>query len=62
MVSGQLYIPTTLPCRKPPSTHFIGGCMGLRGGLDILEKEMSCPCQESNFDSSVIQHVAKSLY
>jgi hypothetical protein len=36
---------------RTPGTHWIGGWVGLRAGLDILEKNESCfPCRESNRD------------
>jgi hypothetical protein len=36
------------------SMHCIGDLMGPRGGLDAVEKrKISCPCLESNPDSSV---------
>jgi hypothetical protein len=42
-----------------PGTHCIGGLVGLRTGLDFVEKrEVSCPYREPNLDSSVVQPVA----
>jgi hypothetical protein len=40
-------------------THCIGGWVGPRAGLDVMEKrKIPCPCLELNPDSSVIQPVA----
>jgi len=41
MGSGQLHAPTALtPGETSPYTHWIGGWMGLRGGLDaVMEKK-----------------------
>jgi hypothetical protein len=37
------------PGDKAPCTHWIGGWMSPRVGLDAVEqRKMSCPCQESN--------------
>jgi hypothetical protein len=42
-----------LPRERAPGTQWIGGWVGLRAGLDALEKrKMSYPCQESNLNSS----------
>jgi hypothetical protein len=37
-VSGQLHVPAVLPPGKSPGTHFIGGCVDPRAGLDDMEK------------------------
>jgi hypothetical protein len=34
-VGGQLHAPAALPPGKRPGTHFIGGWVGLRAGLDL---------------------------
>jgi hypothetical protein len=48
---------------RDPFTHWIRGWVGFRGGLDAAEKRrISCPCRESNYDSSIIQPVALPLY
>jgi hypothetical protein len=54
--SGQFYATAALPPEKETlSTHYIGGCLGSRAGLDSLEKrEIFCLCRELNPDSSVI--------
>jgi hypothetical protein len=36
-VSGQLHGPS----RFTPGTHFIGDCLGLKGGLDAVEYQKS---------------------
>jgi hypothetical protein len=56
-VNGQLNTPVGLtPGERAPGTHWIGGWVGPRGGLDAKEKS-SCSCQESNPDSSAVQSV-----
>jgi hypothetical protein len=48
------------PCRftqdeLAPGTHWIGGWLGPRTGLEAMEKkEITWPCQESNHDSKII--------
>jgi hypothetical protein len=38
-LSGQLHTPATLPAGvMVPGTHWIGGWVGPRGGLDAVEK------------------------
>jgi hypothetical protein len=47
------------PGEAAPSTHCIGGWMGLRAGIDIMEKrKISYPYQELNSYFSVIQPIA----
>jgi hypothetical protein len=38
------------PCRFTAGTHWIGGWVGPRTGLDVVEKRKSCPCLDSNPD------------
>jgi hypothetical protein len=39
VVSGQLHVPAALPLGKePPGTHWIGGLVGPRTGLEDVEK------------------------
>ena len=44
-VGGQLHTPAALPPAERPGTHFIGGWVGPRAGLDGCEK--SRPHQDS---------------
>jgi hypothetical protein len=37
-VDGQQHAPATLPSRKRPGTHYIGGWVGPRADLDGCEK------------------------
>jgi hypothetical protein len=41
-------------------THWTEGWVGPRADMDVIEKKISCPCQESKPDSSVIQTIAYS--
>jgi hypothetical protein len=48
-VSGQLQAQAALPQGKDPGTHWTGGWVGSRAGLDAVEqRKISCPCRESN--------------
>jgi hypothetical protein len=48
-VNGQLHAPAALPPRKyPPVTHWIGGWVDPRVGLDAVEKRKLLQCRESN--------------
>jgi hypothetical protein len=43
--------PCFTPRERTPGTHWIGGWVGLRAGLDVgARREILCPCQESNSD------------
>jgi hypothetical protein len=43
-VNGQIHAPATLPPgQKPSNTHWIGGCVGPRVGLDAVAKRESLP-------------------
>jgi hypothetical protein len=59
-MSGQLHAPAALrPRETAPRTHCIGGCVGPRAGLDVMETwKISGPCRESNPDFSAVQPVA----
>jgi hypothetical protein len=41
-----------------PATHWIGGCVGCRGDLVSVKKEISYLCRESNPDSEHVQAAA----
>jgi hypothetical protein len=43
---------------RAPGTHWIGGWVGLRTGLDDVEKKEFLPLPDSNSDLSVVQPVA----
>jgi hypothetical protein len=48
-MSGQHHTLTTLPPGMSPRTHSIGGWVGSKGSLDILEnRKISCPCWDLN--------------
>jgi hypothetical protein len=55
--SGELHAPVSLPPEKKPlGTHWIGGWLGPRAGLDPVEKrKISFLCRESNLNSSAVQ-------
>jgi hypothetical protein len=38
-MSGQFHHPTALPWERAPGTHWIGGWVGPRAGLDVVEKK-----------------------
>jgi hypothetical protein len=46
------------PGRFTPGTHWRGGWVGLRAGLDDVEKRNSWPYRDSNSDPSVVKPVA----
>jgi hypothetical protein len=54
-VGGQLHAPATLPPRKrAPSTHWIGGWVGPRTGLDkVPKRKIPRPHQELNIDHPI---------
>jgi hypothetical protein len=60
-VSGQRHAPAALyPRERNPGTHWIGGCVGLRVGLDTEDsRQILCLCQGQNPDRSVVQSVVK---
>ena len=53
-VGGQLHAPAALPPGKRPGTHFIGGWVGPRTGVDGCGKSRPPP----GFDPRTIQPVA----
>jgi hypothetical protein len=57
-VSCQLHALAVLPPGKDPGTHWIGGWVDPRAGLDNVRRENFCPHRDSNSDASVVQPVA----
>jgi hypothetical protein len=53
-VGVQLHAPAALPPGKRPGTHFIGGWVGPRVGLDGCEESRPPP----GFDPRTVQPVA----
>jgi hypothetical protein len=48
--------------QKAHGTHWAGGCINSRVGLDAVDKrKIFCPCRESNSDPLVVKTVASSL-
>jgi hypothetical protein len=48
-VSGQLHAPAALLREKAPDTHWIGGSVGPRAGMDVMEeRKVLIPCRKSN--------------
>jgi hypothetical protein len=60
-VSGQRHAPAALyPRGKDPGTHWIGGWVGLRVGLDAgARRKILCPCRGSNLDRPIVQPVVR---
>jgi hypothetical protein len=61
-VSGQRHAPAALYPREknPPGTHWIGGWVGLRAGLDAGARgKILCPCRGSNLDRPIVQPVVR---
>jgi hypothetical protein len=49
-----------LPHGKDPGTHYTGGWVGLKAGLDTEARgKILCPCRGSNPDRPVVQSVAR---
>jgi hypothetical protein len=51
------HLPFT-PGERAPGTHWIGGLVDSRAGLDDWRRENSRPYRDSNSDLSVVQPVA----
>jgi hypothetical protein len=49
-VSGQFHASDRFtPRERALSTHWIGGCVGLRAGLDtVVKRKIPSPCRDSN--------------
>jgi hypothetical protein len=58
-VSGQLHALATLPRKKAPGTHWIGGWVGPRAVLDAVVRKSPSPSQESNPRTPIVQPVAQ---
>jgi hypothetical protein len=60
-VSGQRHAPAALyPRERTPGTHWTGGWVGPRAGLDTEDRgKILCPCRESNLDRPVVQPVVR---
>jgi hypothetical protein len=58
-VSGQRHAPSALyPRGKDTRTHWIGGCVGPRAGLDSeVRGKIICLCRGWNLDRPVVQPV-----
>jgi hypothetical protein len=58
--SGQLHAPAVItPRERAPGTHWIGGWVGLRAGLDtVVKRKIPSPRRESNPDHAIVQPLA----
>jgi hypothetical protein len=54
--------PRFTPGERTPGTHWIGGWVGLRAGLDAgARRIILCPCRGSNLDRPIVQPVAAQV-
>jgi hypothetical protein len=51
--------PRFTPGKRAPGTHWIGGWVGLRAGLDAGARRKICPCRGSNLDRLIVQTVVR---
>jgi hypothetical protein len=60
-VSGQRHAPAALcPEERIPDTHYTGGWVGPRAGLDTEDRgKILCPCRGSNLVRPVVQSVVR---
>jgi hypothetical protein len=60
-VSGQRHTPSEpYPRGRPIGTHWTGGWVGLRAGLDTEDRgKIICPCRGSNPDCPVVQPIVR---
>jgi hypothetical protein len=63
-VNGQSHVPAALcPGERTPGTHFTGGWVGHRAGLDTeVRGKILCPCRGSNPRSSGRPVGSQTLY
>ena len=57
-VSGQQHVPAAINPRERPGTHFTGGCLGTRAGVDRCGKSRP----PTGFDPRTVQPVAQSQH
>jgi hypothetical protein len=58
-VSGRLHASAALPPGKKPCTHWIGGWVGRRAGLDaVARREIPTPLAGNPLISPIVQPVA----
>jgi hypothetical protein len=59
-VSGHVHASAAFPPEETaPSIHCVGGWVGTRASLDVMEKiKLSFPYRKSNPDSSAVQCLA----
>ena len=55
--NSWIHTPSTLPSGKEIPEPNEAGWVGPRAILDTLNKKISCPCQESNEDFSVVEPI-----
>jgi hypothetical protein len=60
-VSSQLHAQAALPPRKrAPGTHWIGGWVGPRAGLEaVVKRKIPSTHRESNSRTAIVQPVAQ---
>jgi hypothetical protein len=61
-MSGQRHAPAALlpPGKGPPGTHYTGGWVGPRAGLDTEARgKIRCPRRGSNLDRPVVQPLVR---
>jgi hypothetical protein len=52
--------PRFTPGKRTPGTHWIGGWVGLRAGLNAgAGRKILCPCRGSNLDHPIVQPVIR---
>jgi hypothetical protein len=61
VVSGQLHTPSDLPPERGIGTHWMGGWVGLRAGLDAAVVKSKDPALSEN-RTPVVQLVGKKTF